>query len=214
MLLIAIIFAEPAQAQIPVTVTTDLPSFINQIETMAQWADQLKKMEKEYKQAENQFDETKSLITGNSSFGKLFNSSSLYDYLPTATTSDSWSGIYKSMDKAKLSAMRTKYGMASGNVVQQEAFDTDLTNFDTLQKAFSTTNKRLENIKNLTILADSADTPQQKADIQARIGLEQAAIQNEKNRMDASALLMSHNEKLMVRKQNDSFSEFLAGEEE
>lgn len=201
-----------ARAQIPVTVTTDLPSFINQIENMAQWAEQLKNMEKEFSQAENQFKETKSLVTGNSGLGKLLNSSGLYDYLPTATTTDSWSEIYSSMDKSKLASMRKTYGMTSTNTVQQAAFDTDLTNFNTLQKTYSATNKRLENIKSLTGLADSAKTPQEKADIQARIALEQAAIQNDKNRMDTSAQLMAQNNKLMVRKQNDSFGAFLAGE--
>lgn len=201
-----------ARAQIPVTVTTDLPSFINQIETMMQWAEQLKNMEKEFKQAENQFNETKALMTGNSSLGSLLNGSGLYDYLPTATTNDSWSEIYSSMTKSKLDSLREKYGMASTNDVQQEAFDTDLTNLHTLQKTYAATNKRLANIKSLTGLADSAATPQEKADIQARIALEQAAIQNDTNRMDTSAQLMAQNNKLMVRKQNDSFSAFLAGE--
>jgi len=201
-----------ARAQIPVTVTTDLPSFINQIENMAQWADQLKSMEQQIKQADDQFKQNKLLLTGNSALGKLLNGAGLYDYLPTATTNDSWSEIYKNMDKSKLASMRTKYGMASTNAVQQEAFDTDLTNFNTLQKTYAATNKRLENIKSLTGLADSAATPQEKADIQARIALEQAAIQNDKNRMDTSAELMAQNNKLMVRKQNDSFGAFLAGE--
>ena len=200
-----------ARAQIPVTVTTDIPSFINQVENMAQWADQLKNMEKQINQAEDQFKETKNLMTGNSALGKLLNAHGLSDYLPTATTNDSWSSIYKSMDKTTLSSMRTKYGMASTNVVQQEAYDVELTNFDTLQKTYAATNKRLENIKSLTGIADTAVTPQEKADIQARIALEQAAIQNDKNRMDTSAQLMAENSKLMVRKQNDSFGAFLAG---
>lgn len=186
---------------------------LNFVDEIAQWEQQLKDMERSFKQTEDQFKESKNLLTGNGRFGQLLNAKELYDYLPTDSNNDSWSTIYKNMDKSTLKTMRNKYSMTSKNQIQQEVFDNDLTNLNTLQKTYAAANKRLTNIKNLQDLADDASTPQEKQDILNRIGLEQAAIQNEKNRIDTSNELMEQTHKLMVRKQNQSFAEFTSGGE-
>lgn len=175
-------------------------------------ADQLAAMQEEIEQSQKQFEETKEMTTGNSGFGGKYYDASLYDYLPTSPTSGSWEQIYSSMDSSTLNSYRNKYGLKSDNDTQQEVFDKQLTNLRTLEGAYKANNLRLENLKNLQALADAAQTPQEKEDIQARLQVEQANISNEANRLSTTKDLMERQDKMLAQKQNTEFDKFLSGE--
>lgn len=172
-------------------------------------ANQLRQLEAEYKQAKDQFDETKDLITGNSGYGGRYNNAELYDYLPTSTTTGAWEQIYSNIPSTTLNSYRERYALKSDQPTQQEVYDIQLTNLYTLETAFRANNLRLENIHALMAEADMATTPQQKEDIQARIAAEQAAIANEAARLQSVQDLMDRQDKLMVKKQNQEYREFL-----
>lgn len=163
-------------------------------------------------EAKRQFDETKGLITGNSRYGSKFNDPAMYDYLPTSTTAGSWEDIYSKMDAGTLNSYRGKYGLVTKNASQQAVFDKQLTNLRTQEAAYRANNLRLENLRNLQALADSARTPQEKQDIQSRLQIEQANIANEANRLATTKDLMERQDKLLAQKQNTDFNSFLSGE--
>lgn len=182
------------------------------IQQAAEAADQLAALEREIDQAKSQFDDMKKMTTGNSGYGSFYNNPDLVDYLPTSTTQGSWEQIYTNMDQSQLKAYRTKYDMQSDDPLQQEVFDKQLTNLSTAQGAYRANNLRLENLQKLQELADSAETPQQKQDIQARLQVEQASISNEANRLATSKDIMERQDKLLAAKQNKKFEDFLNGE--
>lgn len=172
-------------------------------------AEQLNQLEAEYEQTKDQFEENKGLITGNSGYGARHNNAELYDYLPTDTTTGSWEQIYENMPNSTLNQYRDRYGLRSEEVTQQEVYDKKLTNLYTLETAFRANNLRLENIHALMAEADTATTPQQKDDIQARIAAEQAAIANEAARLSSIQDLMDRQDEMLVKRQNQEFREFL-----
>ncbi|MGG5276286.1 type IV secretion system protein [Pseudomonas syringae pv. coryli] len=175
-------------------------------------ASQLSAIEREIDQAKSQFDQIKKMNVGNSGYGGMYNNPDMVEYLPTSTTSGSWEQIYTNMDQGQLSAYRTKYDMQSDDPLQQEVFDKQLTNLSTAQGAYRANNLRLQNLKDLQQLADSAQTPQEKQDIQARLQVEQASITNESNRLATSKDIMERQDKLLAAKQNKKFEDFLNGE--
>lgn len=186
----------------------------NAAEQATQAAEQLSALERDIAQAKSQFEEHKRLLTGNSGYGSRYynTNSEMYTYLPTSTTQGSWEQIYTNMDNSTLNGYRDKYGLRSDNSTQQAVFDKQLTNLRTAEGAYKANNLRLENLKQLQALADSATTPQEKEDIQARLQIEQGNIANEANRLATAKDLMERQDKMMAQKQNQEFDKFLSGE--
>lgn len=171
--------------------------------------EQISELQRQYEQSQQQFEELKDMTTGNSRYGTKYWSEEMYDYIPTSPTQGSWEDIYADMNQSTLEQYRNKYGLVSENELQQEVYDTQLTNLRTLENAHRANNLRLENIKNLQALADSATTPQEKEDIQTRLIAEQAAINNESNRLAAVESLMARNDAMQRQQQNREFSDFM-----
>jgi type IV secretion system protein VirB5 len=169
----------------------------------------LQEAQRAVEQAKSQFNELKNLTTGNSGYGSLLNDSRLTSYLPTTTTSGSWSTIYDKMNMGRLDSLRNEYGLISEDPLQQEVYDKKLTNLATAEDQYQANNVRLQNIKDLQAQADAAVTPQQKEDVSNRIKTEQAAIANESNRQATAKDLMEKQDDLLAQKQNDAFDKFL-----
>ena len=70
--------AAGAHAQVPVTVTSDLPATINQIETIAKWGEQLSSMSKQLDQMKQVY----GTLQGMRNLGSLMNNDLLTQYLP------------------------------------------------------------------------------------------------------------------------------------
>lgn len=201
----------PAHAGIPTVDAAGIAASIaHAMQQAAEAAAQLEAIQQEIQQAQEQFDETKEMITGNSNYGSQYWSTELVSYIPTDATTGSWEEIYSSMDSSTLNSYRQKYGLISDVPTQQEVYDKQLTNLRTLEAAHRANNLRLENIQNLQALADAAETPQEKDDIQARLAAEQAAIANEANRLATVKDLMARQDRMLAQRQNAEFQDFLS----
>ncbi|WP_420170770.1 type IV secretion system protein (plasmid) [Pseudomonas alloputida] len=203
----------PALASATGIPTVDVAAALQLVQNAFEQAEQAKaqldEAQNAISQAKSQFDEMKSLTTGNSGYGNYYNDSNMTSYLPTTTTNGSWQQIYSSFDSSKLTALRQQYGLVSDDAQQQEVFDKKLINLATAQEQYAANNYRLENIKKLQQEADNAVTPQQKEDISNRIKTEQAAIANETNRQTTSKELMDKQDALLAQKQNADFDDFM-----
>lgn len=192
-----------------VDVLTNAQLLANAVQQASEAAAALEQAKAAVAQAQSQFNEYKGLINGNSSYGSLYNSSKLTSYLPTTTTSGSWSSIYSNMDSSKLASLRSQYGLTNDDALQQEVYDKKLTNLATAESQYEANNLRLQNIQNLQAAADAATTPQEKEDISNRIKTEQASIANEANRQATAKDLMEKQDALLAQKQNDDFDSFM-----
>ncbi|RYH26482.1 MAG: P-type DNA transfer protein VirB5, partial [Alcaligenaceae bacterium] len=177
-----------ANAQIPVTVTSDLPAMMNQIETIMKWTEQLKSMDKQL----DQMKEVYGTLQGMRNLGSLMNNDLLTQYLPqdyvAAAQSlkdggGAFSGISGSLnDIVRASQLRScaelntdpKMRSTCAQQWQQLA----------LQKQIGDMGyrKAAENIRNLQSFVQSINSStDQKAisEVQARIQVETVRMQNE-----------------------------------
>lgn len=182
-------------AQIPVTVTSDIPAMINQVETMAKWAAQYQQMVSQINQMKAQYE----AITGTRGLGQIYNDPALRNYLP-----DEWAGVYDKVKSGGLSSisstaksMSSSEGMdplATGGKKRQQ--DTMVANKAMAMEAYKQTLDRLNNINALMVKADATKDAKAAADLQNRIASENAMIQNEQIRLNLMAQLQTAEIKL------------------
>jgi type IV secretion system protein VirB5 len=177
-----------AFAQIPVTVTSDIPSTINQIQTMAQWAKQYTQMISQINQMKQQYDS----ITGNRGLGQIMNNPALRGYLP-----DQWAGIYDKVKGGTLPGISS----AANTIFANESFDSTAVggrkrqldvmaaNKAMTMQAYDATLARVNNINSLMAKADTTMDTKAAADLQNRMASENAMIQNEQIRLNLLAQL-------------------------
>lgn len=87
-----------AQAQIPVTITSDIPATLNQVQTMAQWTQQIAGMKQQYDQMQTDYQQMirqYESTTGSRDLGQIMNDPKLRNYLP-----NDWQDVYDSVKKA------------------------------------------------------------------------------------------------------------------
>ncbi len=177
-----------AFAQIPVTVTSDIPSTINQIQTMAQWAKQYTQMISQINQMKQQYDS----LTGNRGLGQIMNNPALRGYLP-----DQWAGIYDKVKGGTLpgisSAANTIFSNESfdGTAVggRKRQLDVMAANKAMTMQAYDATLARVNNINSLMAKSDTTMDTKAAADLQNRMASENAMIQNEQIRLNLLAQL-------------------------
>lgn len=172
----------------------------NALETAKQAADQLQAYENMIDQAKGQFNETKDLISGNWELGNFLDTQLMDNVIP-----ENWKDIYNNLDD--LNDLRDKFGLKSDNPVIQEQYDKMLAGYDMLQKADKTNNQRVQNLQELGSLLNSANTPQQKGDLQLRLQVEQINIQNEQNRLQNVAMLMEQQQQIIDKGKAKSFKD-------
>lgn len=177
-----------AFAQIPVTITSSVPDTTNQVQTMAQWANQYKQMVGQINQMKQQYD----ALTGNRGLGQIMNNPALRGYLP-----DQWAGIYDKVRVGGLpgvsSAAKTIFsnesfdGAAVGGRKRQ--LDVMAANKAMTMQAYDATLARVNNINSLMAKADTTMDTKAAADLQNRMASENAMIQNEQIRLNLLAQL-------------------------
>ena len=200
---LAICLSSSAFAQIPVTVTSDIPSIINQIQTMAQWAKQYDQMVGQINQMKQQY----GAITGTRNLGQISNPQ-LHNYLP-----DEWAGIYDKVKNGKLAGISG----SAASIATAEGFDPKATGGqkryqDTLaankaitMQSYDKTLARLNNINALMKEADATQDAKASADLQNRIASENAMIQNEQIRLNLVAQLQQTELKLAEEQRSREF---------
>jgi type IV secretion system protein VirB5 len=168
------------------------------------------KYEQIISQAKYQFDQTKAMVTGKSTYSPTFNTGDLIDYLPVDTGEHGWERVYSDVPSGTIPTMRKEYGLTSEDPVVQEAYDKRLITLYRMQQSYAANNKRIQGLKSLQAQADLAETPQQKMDIANRIATEGAAINNESNRIASVQSITAQQKELDVDKQNASFNKWFS----
>lgn len=188
-------------AQIPVTVTSDVPGLGFHIEDVAKYVEQIEQMKMQVQQLQ----QTYSSMTGTRGIGQLFQNPNLQSMLPS-----DWQGVYSSVSNGGYSgisgsvqqiiqAEQSRMGgtQATGRQAvidrqaQAAAYDKAMG-----QQAYTAAVQRLDNIQGLVGKINTSTDPKAIADPQARIQGEQAAIQNEQTKVQLMSQLQASEDRL------------------
>lgn len=211
---LAVLFAGSAQAQIPVTVTTqasDSPMTIAEFAAnTSRWAQQVQQMTSQIDQMKQQY----ASITGSRGMGELFNNPQLRDYLP-----QDWQGVYDSVKSGGYSGLS---GRAAQVYSDNKVFDSCayITTADAKTAcearavkasqdkgfaldAYDAAKSRLNQIDQLRQQISQTQDPKAIAELQGRIGIEQAAIANEQTKLQLYSMVAQAEEKVQAQRQRE-----------
>ncbi|WDK04517.1 P-type DNA transfer protein VirB5 [Xanthomonas campestris] len=216
-LVAALALSGSAFAGVPVSVVADVPSTINQIETMAKWKAQYDQMVSQIDQMKQQ----KEAMTGSRALGKIFNDPALRDYLPK-----DWQNVYDSVRKGGYDGLSGKAASvyrdnrafdackhilgeahrraceaAAVKPAQDKAFASD---------AYDAAKSRLGQIDSLMGAINNTQDPKAIAELQGRIATEQAMIANEQTKLQLFSMMAQADEKLQQQRQHEINAEQLA----
>jgi type IV secretion system protein VirB5 len=218
-LILGIGLAGAARAQIPVTVTSDVPAMINQIETIAKWAEQLSAMQQQLGQLRQLY----GTLQGVRNLGSLMNDELLVQYLPTDYAdavralrdgSGSLAGISGSLDDIVRSAqLRSCVELHADPVMRTRC--TDSWRQLALQKHIGDAGyrKAADNIRRLQDFVRSVNgSTDQKAisELQARIQIETVRMQNEQIKLSTIQAMEEADRRLRQQSAVDGFNAGLA----
>jgi type IV secretion system protein VirB5 len=206
-------------AQVPVTVTSDLPAVVNQIETIAKWMEQLSAMDK-------QLDQMKQLygtLQGSRNLGSLLNNDLITQYLPEdyaaaaqamRTGSGAFSGVSGAMrDIVRANQLRSCAELNADGPSRERC--TQQWQQLALQKQIGDLGyrKAAQNIRNLQTFVSSinASTDQKAiAEVQARIQVETVRMQNEQIKLSTIQAMQEADRQLRRQATVDGFNAGLA----
>lgn len=209
----------PAQAQVPVTITSDIPATVNQIETIAKWMEQLSAMGK-------QLDQMKQLygtLQGARNMGSLLNNDLLKQYLPEDYTGaaramqdngGAFAGISGAIDDiVRANQLRSCAQLNADPAMRLRC--TQQWRQLALQKHIGDLGyrKAAENIRNLQTFVGSinASTDQKTiAEVQARIQVETVRLQNEQIKLSAIQSMQESDRQLRRQAASDGFNAGMA----
>jgi type IV secretion system protein VirB5 len=208
--LVLALAAAPAFAQVPVTVTSNIPGAAWHIEDIAKYSAQLEQMKLQVQQLE----QTYASLNGSTGIGRLFQNPALQAVLPA-----DWQGVYSAVSNGAYSGISgsvqsilalERTGISGSTLsaqasivnreIQKAAADKAMG-----QAAYTAATQRLTNLQGLTQQIDMSSSPKQVMDLQARIASEQAAIQNEQTKLQLMGMLQ-RNETALIEQQKDQVS--------
>lgn len=181
-------------------------NFVRQAEILTQATEQINKLNDQLKQMKEQYDQGKQhyeAITGNREFGEKHHNVELQKSLP-----QEWQGLYQATQRT-MSALQ---GLVN-TVKNEEKFTGSV---DEMQKhievrmeqvavtdkavgmqAYEGVQKRMKQVDNLMGEIKSASDPKSIAELQARISIEQAYIQNEMTKLQLVGQLQRAEQQLI-----------------
>lgn len=206
----ALLFATAAQAQVPVTVTSDVPGTLNHLETIAKWKAQFDQMTNQLKQLEQQY----TAVTGSRNLGEIFNNPALRDYLPK-----DWQQTY---DAVKAGGVEGLTGRGKSIYEASKVFDlcSAMTMLDQRRnceaqavkgaqdkgfamEAFDAAKSRINELDGLMKSINSTNDPKAVGELQARIAVEQARIQNEQTKLQLYQMVAQAEDRLQQQQQKE-----------
>lgn len=215
MALATLSFTGLAHAQIPVTVTSDIPATMNQMEIMGQWAEQFKKWKDQYDQMEKQIGQlrdTYNSITGMRNLGSILNDPQFDSYLP-----QDWQQVYQQAQKGGYSGIsgsakaifdaakiydRCKASIGDAQVACQAESTKAAQDLAFGKAAYEKAEGRLNQIKSLMQQINQTKDPKAIAELQGRIDSEQAAIQNEATKLQMFQVIAQANDRMQLEQRN------------
>lgn len=176
----------------------------------ADMASQLNQLKQQYQQMQQQYQS----ITGSRGMGTIMNNPALRSYLP-----DNWKGVYDSVKSGGYSGLSgTGQSVYNANKIydscgymtttdqriacearavkpsQDKGFAMD---------AYDTANSRINQIDQLMEQINQTHDPKDIAELQARIGAEQANIQNEQTKLQLYSMVAAADEKVQAQQQRE-----------
>jgi type IV secretion system protein VirB5 len=203
--------ASSAYAQIPVTDGASITTQVtNQVQTIAQWTSQLKSMTNQITQMERQY----SSLTGSRGLGAIMNNPSLRDYLP-----NNWQGVYDSVKSGGYSGLSgTGKSVYDANKIYDScAFISVLDQRTACEAravkgsqdkgfaldAYNAAKGRIGQIDQLMGQINSTQDPKAISELQARIQVEQANIQNEQTKLQMYEMVAAAEDKVQAQRQRE-----------
>lgn len=177
----------------------------NAMAQATQAMDALKNAKNGIEQAEQQYNNYKSMVSGNDKLGDFLNNPALNSVLPMGE----WSGVYSSVKD--IASLRDRYGLKSDNESVQQQFDRMLAAADALERNYDASTDRVKNAAQLRAQLNVVQTPQQKEDLQLRYQQELLEQQNQQMRMANLQALMQQQEKVENTKRSQAFSDYMTG---
>lgn len=177
----------------------------NAIEQAKQAKAALDTAKEEIAQAKRQYDENKSMISGNDLLGTLLHDPELQKMLPLRD----WADIYDEVEEIK--EMRKRYKLIGDNDKDQAKFDQVLAVAGVLEKVYEASTKRVEHAEGLRQKLNEANTPQQKQDLQLRYQQEALELQVQQQRFDQMEALVAKRETIENKRRAQAFKEYVNG---
>jgi type IV secretion system protein VirB5 len=171
-----------ANAQIPVTDGVHIATTVfNEVETIAQWANQYTQMANQIQQYEQQIEQYKQhyqAVTGSRGMGQLLtNTASLTTSLPA-----DWQNTISSIkNTASYATARAKYPTFTNKPKANNLYDVVATHDATTSDLYTKANSQISDIKSLMGQIDSASDPAAKQDLMNRLVSQQNALQANQN---------------------------------
>ena len=212
--------ATGVHAQIPVTVTSDLPATINQIETIAKWGEQLSSMSKQLDQMKQVY----GTLQGMRNLGSLMNNDLLTQYLPqdyvgaVQALKNSGGGSFAGISGSVNDIIRANQLRSCAELNSDPAMRTTCTQQWqqlALQKQIGDMGyrKASDNIRNLqTFVGSINSSTDQKAisEVQARIQVETVRMQNEQIKLSTIQAMEEADRRLQQQSAIDNFNAGMA----
>ena len=200
-----------AWAQIPVTDVANITQdAMNQAANIAQYIAQVEQLKMQVQQELQQYQ----ALTGSRNLGDIFNDPKYRQYLPA-----DWQKVY---DQVKSGGYAGLTSTSRSIYDKNQIYDACASLQDTDQKsvceadavkpavdqgmatdAYNTATSRLDQIEQLTKQINSTDDPKAIAELQGRIGTEQAAIQNEQTKLQLYQMVAAAQDKIQVQRQRE-----------
>ena len=208
-----------AAAQIPVTVTSDIPATMNQIETIMKWTEQLSSMSKQLDQMKQVY----GTLQGRRNLGSLMNNDLLTQYLPQDYASAvrdmrSGSGAFTAISGSLNDIVRANQLRSCAELnseASMRAICTQQWHQLALQKQIGDMGyrKASENIRNLQTFVGSINAStdvKAVAEVQARIQVETVRMQNEQIKLSAIQAMEEADRRLRQQSAIDNFNAGMA----
>ncbi|WP_225776369.1 P-type DNA transfer protein VirB5 [Pseudomonas sp. Marseille-Q5115] len=157
------------------------------------------------RQVEQQYNNYKSIVTGNDKLGAFLDNPSVNKVLPLGE----WSDVYDTAQN--IASLRDRYGLTSDNASVQAKFDRMLSAMDALERNYKATTERVSNAEQLRAKLNGVQTPQQKEDLQLRYQQELLEQQNQQMRLANMQMLQQQQEKMENVNRGQSFEDYMSG---
>ncbi len=207
--------ASGVHAQIPVTITSDIPATMNQFETVLKWTEQLKSMGEQLDQMKQVY----GTLQGTRNLGSLMNNDLLTQYLPQdyvgavqglRNGSGSFAGVSGSVNDIVRANQLRSCAELNPNP-QMRSTCTQQWQQLALQKQIGDMGyrKASENIRNLQSFVGSINSStDQKAisEVQARIQVETVRMQNEQIKLSTIQAMEEADRRLQQQSAIDNFN--------
>lgn len=167
--------------------------------------DALKTAKDAIQQAEAQYNNYKSIVTGNDQLGSFLSNPAMNKILPMGD----WSQVYSSVQD--IASLRSRYGLTSSNASVQARFDQMLAATDALERTYNASTERVNNAELLRAKLNTVETPQQKEDLQLRYQQELIEQNNQSMRLANMQMLQQQQEKLQNEKRGQDFEDYMTG---